>query len=230
MNTYKKLGELRSYGRRKARKLNAAQQYLWDHLLPELAITLPEHGMIDTKSLQSGYSHIWLEIGFGAGEHLISMATRYPDIVFIGCEPFANGVAKCLSGIEKHALNNIRIVADDAQLLLDKLPDSCVTRTDILFPDPWRKKAHHKRRLVNPVTLDKLSRIMPSGATLWLASDHTDYVAWMLEHIIMHERISWQAQCKNDFLAPPSDWSTTRYQQKAMKEGRHATFLQCQMI
>ncbi len=230
MKEFKKAGELRSYGRRKARRLSDAQQNVWDNLLPQLRIMLPEEGCIDVASLKEHYKECWLEIGFGAGEHLVHMAQTYPDILFIGCEPFANGVAKCLLDVREHHIDNIRIFPDDVQLLLDALPENCITRTDILFPDPWRKKAHHKRRLVNPVTLNKISRIMPEESLLWLASDHENYVEWMLEHITLHPHFEWLAENKADFLLPPQDWTQTRYQGKALKEGRHATFIQCRKI
>ena len=227
MKEYSKAGELRSYGRRKARRLSEAQQDVWDNMLPTLQVTLPKRGLIEIDALQHGYKTCWLEIGFGAGEHLVHMAQTYPDILFIGCEPFANGVAKCLLDIKKYDIKNIVIFPDDVQILLDALPDNSITRCDILFPDPWRKKAHYKRRLVNPVTLDKISRIMPYGAHLWLASDHENYVEWMLEHIMLHPHFEWMAESKSDFAIPPKDWTITRYQEKALKEGRYATFIQC---
>lgn len=221
---WKRAGELRSYGRRKGRKLSELQQRLWDELLPSLKVIVPDNGMLD---ISSEYQHTWFEIGFGAGEHLAAMAMRYPNVLFIGCEPFVNGAAQCLVHIHEHHIKNIRIFPDNAQLLLDALPDNSITRADILFPDPWRKKSHHKRRIINPITLAKLARIMPQGAELRLASDHEDYVAWMLEQVALSANFDWSAQSQADFLEPPDDWVNTRYQDKALRAGRHATFINC---
>ncbi len=184
--------------------------------------TIPREGCAPSERKK-----IYLEIGFGAGEHLVGVAKQYPDVLFIGCEPFMNGAAQCLVLMEAQGVTNIRIFPDDAQLLLDALPDDCITRTDILFPDPWRKKAHHKRRIINPVTLKKLARVMPRGAELRLATDHTDYAAWMLEQIALCDDFAWEAASQDDFQKPPEDWVVTRYQEKAFREGREAVFMGC---
>ncbi len=193
-----------------------------DRLVTTSPRTIPREGCAPPARKK-----IYLEIGFGAGEHLVGVAKQYPDVLFIGCEPFMNGAAQCLVLMEAQGVTNIRIFPDDAQLLLDALPDGCIARTDILFPDPWRKKAHHKRRIVNPVTLKKLARLMARGVELRLATDHTDYAAWMLEQIALCEDFAWMAASQDDFQQPPEDWVVTRYQEKALREGREAVFVGC---
>ncbi len=221
---------LRSYGRVKGRKLSPRQQMLVDEVLSTITVAVPEEGKVSLESLGQGFQELWLEIGFGGGEHLVHIAEQTSEVLCIGAEPFMNGVAKCLSAIEKKGLQNVRLFPGDVQHLLDALPDACLSRVDILFPDPWPKKSHHKRRLINPVTLSKLGRVMTTGATLWLATDHDDYAAWMLEQLALSPDFDWLAESKKDWQTPPPDWISTRYQQKASEKGDAPVFFKAQRL
>ena len=166
-----------------------------------------------------------LEIGFGAGEHLAAQAAAHPERGFIGCEVFENGVAKLLAEIEQRRLANIRLFLDDARLLLATLREASLAHVFILFPDPWPKLRHHKRRIVTRATLDALARVMTDGAELRLATDDRGYLAWMLEHTTGHRDFEWLARRPPDWRERPSDWPATRYEQKAVAAGRSPTFL-----
>jgi len=222
-NTQPKL--IASYGRRRGRRLRSTKQSLMDARLPELTIALPENGKLDLSTLFPKTKNIWLEIGFGGGEHLTHQAALHPDIGIIGCEPYINGIAGLLKSIDDNKLKNIRIHPADARLLLEKLPDASISRVFILYPDPWPKARHHKRRLISKEFLDSLARVMQPGAELRLATDWEDYATWMLEHLIAHPDFSWTASTCDDWLTPPADWLSTRYEQKALKEGRIPTYL-----
>ena len=210
-----------SFGRRKSRRIEGERAELMEHLFPTLHITPPkDSSKINLNTYFDTTKEIWLEIGFGAGEHLASQATNNPDIGFIGCEPFIDGVAKLLVTIDEQKLNNIKLFDDDARILLDALPDSCLSRIFVLFPDPWRKPRHYKRRIINPETLDMFARIMKKGGTLRLATDHQNYAEWMLEHMMADKRFEWQASEPRDWHTLPDDWVVTRYNEKANEEGR----------
>jgi len=197
-------------------------------LLPELRIELPEHGLLDPQRLfPVPPAELWLEIGFGAGEHLAEQAAAHPDVGFLGAEVFENGVVKLLAEVQRRGLGNVRILVDDARLLLAALPDASVGRTFILFPDPWPKARHHKRRMVSPATLDQLARIMKDGAELRLATDDIGYLRAMLELAPVHAGFAWQARGPRDWRERPSDWPATRYEAKAVAAGRIPHFLRC---
>ena len=162
----------RIYGRRRGRPLRPGQRHLQETLLPRLAVTPPETGVLDPASLFAERPEsVWLEIGFGAGEHLAAQAEAHPEIGFIGCEVFENGVARLVAEIARRGLGNIRIFPDDVRVLLDALAPASLDRVFILFPDPWPKARHHKRRLVSTATLDRLAVLMRTGAELRLATD-----------------------------------------------------------
>jgi tRNA (guanine-N7-)-methyltransferase len=192
-----------------------------------MAIALPEAGATLRPAALFPFetSEIWLEIGFGAGDHLAWQAQRNPRVGFLGCEPFVEGVANLLSRIERDGLRNIRILDDDARLLLDSLAPESLDRVFILFPDPWPKTRHHKRRIVTTETLDRLARAMRPGAELRLATDHADYAAWMLAHATDHPAFAWTARRAADWRDPPADWPGTRYEAKAARQGRRACHL-----
>ncbi len=214
----------RLYGRRRGRKLRAGRRALMDTKLPLLRITLPSSGSIDLRKLFSPPAgEIWLEIGFGAGEHLAAQAASHPGIGFIGAEVFENGIAKLLAEVESRGLGNIRIFADDALLLLDRLADRMLGRVFILFPDPWPKERHKKRRLVSRETLDRLAEVMKPGAELRLATDDPDYAAWMEELLGSQDGFEALAQGEGAWAARPADWPATRYEQKAVS-GQPARF------
>jgi tRNA (guanine-N7-)-methyltransferase len=201
---------LRSFGRRKGRNLRPLKQGLLDTLLPKLEISLVEAASLKPQN------QIWLEIGFGGGEHLAHQAELHPHAQFIGCEPYINGIAGLLSHIEKNKLNNIRIYSDDARDLVAALPDASLERVFILYPDPWPKTRHNKRRIISTEFLDSLARVMKSGAELRLATDSADYATWMLERLLAHPAFEWMARTSDDWLNPPEEWIPTRYEQKAL--------------
>ena len=189
----------RVYGRRRGRPLRQGRRRLTEGLLPQLAITLPPEGALNPTTLfPTPPAAVWLEIGFGAGEHLAAQAEQHPGTGFIGCEVFENGVARLIGEIARRDLGNIRIFADDARLLLDRLAPASIGRVFILFPDPWPKQRHHKRRLVAPATLDRLAIVMQPGAELRLATDDPDYLAWMLDHLTAHPDFVWAARTRAD--------------------------------
>ena len=214
------------YGRRRGKKLRAGQEGLLDTLLPKLLITVPpEPQKIDLASLfGASRKEIWLEVGFGAGEHLVWQAEHHPEVGLIGCEPFINGVAKCLAHIERTSVSNIRLFTDDARLVMAALPDRSLSRAFILFPDPWPKTRHHKRRFVERTNLDVLARLMKPGAELRLATDDPSYLPWMVEHAGAHPDFDWLAERPSDWRGRPDDWPPTRYEQK-MLAGHKPVFL-----
>jgi tRNA (guanine-N7-)-methyltransferase len=210
--------------------MRPGRRRLAEGLLPRIAITLPDplpdHRLLDPQTLFPTPSPaVWLEIGFGAGEHLAAQAGQHPAIGFIGCEVFENGIARLVSDIARHGLDNIRIFADDARGLLDCLSPSSIGRVFVLFPDPWPKQRHHKRRLIARVTLDRLGIVMQPGAELRLATDDPGYLVWILEVLTSHPDFVWTARTAADWRERPSDWPATRYEEKARAAGRTPAFL-----
>ncbi len=167
----------------------------------------------------------WLEIGFGGGEHLAAQARAHPAINFIGCEPFVNGMAKLLASIEQDKLDNIRIWDEDVTDLLPTLPDACLDRVYILYPDPWPKRRQRKRRLVSDDTLRELARVMRPGAELRFASDIDNYIGWVLARVLRSADFRWTASGPDDWRRPYADWPGTRYEAKAIREGRVPSYL-----
>ncbi len=214
------------YGRRRGRPLRAGQRERRTSLLPQLSFELPASGLLDPVGLFAApVREVWLEIGFGGGEHLAEQAEHNPGIGFIGCEVFENGVVKLLSEIDRRGLGNIRVYPDDARPLLAVLPSRSIGRVFVLFPDPWPKPRHHKRRLVAPVTLDRLAEIMTNGGELRLATDDPSYLSWMLEYATSHPAFAWTARRPADWRERPTDWPATRYEEKARSAGRVPAFL-----
>jgi tRNA (guanine-N7-)-methyltransferase len=215
------------YGRRRGKKLRAGQEALLGTLLPKLLVKLPLSEPLFGKS--GGDGEIWLEIGFGAGEHLVWQAEQHPDVMLLGCEPFINGVAKCLAHIERTGVTNVRLFNDDARLLMAALPERSLSRVFILFPDPWPKTRHHKRRFVQRATLDLLAPLMKTGAELRLATDDPSYLPWMVEHACTHPAFEWLAERPSDWRGRPADWPPTRYEQK-MLAGHKPVFLRLRRV
>lgn len=216
-----------SYGRRKARKLTPNKSILMEELLPQIEVRLQADGIHDANlptALVAQYPHIWLEIGFGGGEHLAEQAARNPGVLCIGCEPFIDGVAKLVENVGRHQLKNVRILPEDARLLLDALPDGSLDRVFILFPDPWPKIRHQKRRIVSQEMLGILHRVLKAGGELRLATDHVDYAKWMLEHIGQFPGFVWQSGRERDVKTAPEDWVPTRYEQKTRAQGREPVY------
>jgi tRNA (guanine-N7-)-methyltransferase len=216
------------YGRRQGHKLRGHQEHLMANLLPKLAVPVGAEakGNLQPLSLFADEIHqIWLEIGFGGGEHLVEQAVANPHVGLIGCEPFVNGVAKLLAEVEKKNLSNVRIHHDDARDVLETLADACLDRAFLLFPDPWHKKRHNKRRFVSQENLDQLARLLKDGAEFRVATDIKDYCRWTLREVRAHGAFEWQAEKADDWRIRPDDWPGTRYEAKAGREGRTSVYL-----
>jgi tRNA (guanine-N7-)-methyltransferase len=216
------------YGRRKGPKLSAHQLSLFQTLLPQLELNL-ECGRDPRAYFHAAVGEVWLEIGFGGGEHLLWQAQQHPDAGLIGAEPYENGVAKLLAKLQTlshpplvgesdrtRLLPNIRIWRGDARDIIDTLPDASLARVFLLFPDPWPKTRHHKRRFIQAESLDALARVMTQGAELRFASDDENYIAWTLERVLAHGAFEWPATRAADWRTRPADWPSTRYEQKAL--------------
>jgi tRNA (guanine-N7-)-methyltransferase len=217
--------DLRSFGRRRGRKPSPRQFALLAQELPRMAIRIADPPPARLEQLFTPpVTEVWLEIGFGGAEHLLWQARANPQVGLIGCEPFEDGVVKALSAIEQEKLGNVRLYADDARPLLRWLPDASIGRAFILFPDPWPKKRHHKRRLVSVATLRDLARVMRPGAELRIATDIGEYARWMLLAVREHRSFGWTVQEPRDWRERGADWPPTRYEQKAVKEGRRCTY------
>jgi tRNA (guanine-N7-)-methyltransferase len=223
--------DLRSYGRRRARAPSARQQALWREVLPRVAVPADAQALADLPALfPSPVSDVWLEIGFGGGEHLVWQAKAHTHVGLIGCEPFDDGVIKLLGAIEREGLANIRVYQDDARPLLRVLPPASLGRVFILFPDPWPKKRHHKRRIVSPATLAEIARILRPGGELRIATDVAAYAAAIL-HVVMHDdALRWTAQGPQDWRSRGPDWPQTRYEAKATSAGRRCYFFRFQRL
>ena len=233
------------YGRRQGRKLRKAKSALIDSFLPQLTIS-PSSTFDKKKLFGQPVEKICLEIGFGNGEHLAGQALKNPDHGFIGAEVFKNGIASLLSlltGIkegsdlpEKITLSperkdNVRIFDNDIRLLFSHIPDGFIDKIFDLFPDPWPKKRHAFRRFINPENLKEIARILKPGGLLRIATDHKIYKGWALRQTCTFtndngEKVfRWTAKCSNDWRLPPQDWVETKYQRKAIAEGRKPVFL-----
>jgi tRNA (guanine-N7-)-methyltransferase len=218
--------ELRSFGRRRGRKLSARQQHLLDAVLPRVVLApgqAPAGSLTDLFSVP--VTRTWLEIGFGGGEHLAWQARTNPDVGLIGCEVFEDGVVKALSAIDEGALGNVRLSTEDARAVLRRLPGASLDRVFILFPDPWPKKRHVKRRLINRALIDQLARAMHPGAELRIGTDIGDYLRTIMLAMRGHAGFDWQVQGSHDWRVRPADWPQTRYEAKAGREGRGCYFL-----
>ncbi|MEE9139970.1 MAG: tRNA (guanosine(46)-N7)-methyltransferase TrmB [Alphaproteobacteria bacterium] len=214
-------------GSRRGRPLRPGQRALLGELLPRLAIAPPAAGeRLDPGALFAEPKRdVWLEIGFGSGEHLAWQARARPDVGMIGCEFFVNGVARLLAHVRDDGLANLRVFVDDARLLLEALPEASIGRAFLLFPDPWPKKRHHKRRFISPETLELLAAALEDGAELRLASDDGPYVRWILERTLTHAAFDWLAETAQDWRERPGDWPETRYEAKARRCGRACYYL-----
>ena len=213
------------------RKLTDRQKALLDQGLGEIAIDLTAPPPAPLAGLfPRPLDAVWLEIGFGGGEHLLWQAENNPNVGFIACEPFIDGVVKVIDGAQRRGLDNIRIYADDAREVLSWLPAGVIARTFVLFPDPWPKARHHKRRLVEPDFIKSLSRVMTPGAELRLATDIDDYARQMLLAVRANETFAWLARSPADWRERPVDWPATRYEAKAIREGRRRYFLRFRAV
>ncbi len=207
-------GRRKLYGRRKGPKLSARQAGLRQTLLADLAWKV---GVEPAGQFPNTVRELWLEIGFGAGEHLHWQAAHHPHAGLIGAEPYEMGMAKMLTKLEEKPLNNVRLHEGDGREIIEGLPDASLSRFFLLFPDPWPKTRHHKRRFVQMEMLDLLARKMPAGAELRFATDDKSYLPYALERLMAHPAFSWTATGPSDWKNRPADWPPTRYETKAIK-------------
>jgi len=206
------------HGRRQGRKLRAGRAALIETLLPRLTVALPEQGgALDPAALfPRPPRELWVEIGFGAGEHLAWQAAHHPDIGFIGCEPFINGMSTLLAAVERDGLDMVRVWPDDARPLLDRLPDGSVGRLFLLFADPWPKLRHHNRRFIQDDTVADLARLLKDGGELRIATDDAPLLDWSLQRVRRNPAFAWTAEGPADWRERTADWPPTRYEEKAL--------------
>jgi tRNA (guanine-N7-)-methyltransferase len=209
-------GPLRSFGRIKSRVIKPLQAALFDTLLPGIAVPDPAAGPIDPRALMPEASEVWLEIGFGGGEHLAAQAARHPQALIIGCEPFLNGVASLLRHVDEGGLKNVRIHGDDARAVVEALPEASLDRVMILFPDPWHKVRHNKRRLIQDGFVVSLVRVLKPGGRLRFVTDWKDYAEWALERFQRSPDLIWLATEADDWRTAPADHVVTRYEEKKL--------------
>lgn len=218
------------YGRIKGKTLRPVQKLYLREDLDALRL----HGVAETENPARNPVNptaffgddrpLWLEIGFGGGEHLVHQCTRNPEIGFIGCEPFINGVAMLLGKLRRQQVTNLRLHPWDVRELFDVLPDACLDRAFLLYPDPWPKARHHRRRFVTPDHLDPLARVLRPGAIFRVATDIPDYVRQTLEEV-PPAGFDCLSPAPEDWSTPWDDWISTRYEQKALREGRRPHYL-----
>jgi len=209
------------FGRSKGHALKPRQAALFDTLLPRIALDLAKPAPADLRALfDKPLDDVRLEIGFGGAEHLIAQAQEHPQSGFIGSDAFVNATAKALAAIDVHALVNIRLHVGDASALLDWLPTGALARIDLLYPDPWPKRRHWKRRFIQDDSLKRLARILENGGELRFATDIADYAAYALARVTRSPDFVWTAERADDWCKPWADFSGTRYEAKAKREGR----------
>ena len=215
------------FGRRKGHRLRKQQAALYDQLLPQLSLDLAQAAPRELASVfPFPPERLRLEIGFGGGEHLLHEARTHPATGFIGCEPFINGMAKMLAALEREKLPNIRLHAGDALHLLDWLPTGSLDRIDILYADPWPKKRHWKRRFISDDNVARFARVLKPGGRLRFASDIDSYVEWTLVRLLRSPDFVWLAVKADDWRLPWPGFPGTRYEQKALREGRKPVYLE----
>jgi tRNA (guanine-N7-)-methyltransferase len=213
------------YGRRKGHPLSPLQQSVMDRVLPRLRPDVGKPAPHPLTQLFDGEAReVWLEIGFGGGEHLAWQAEQNPDVGIIGAEPFVNGMAQLATRVEATGLGNVRLYDDEAQILLNWLPPKSVSRAFILFPDPWPKRRHWKRRIVSPKTVAALARVMIPGAELRVATDIADYVRTTLLAVTKNPDFVWPALTPDEWRVRSADWPPTRYEAKAVAAGRQCYY------
>ena len=209
------------FGRRKGHPLKPRQAALFEALLPRIALDLGKPAPASLATLFGGrIDELRLEIGFGGAEHLIAQAQSNPQIGFIGTDAFVNSVAKALTAIDAKAVGNIRLYFGDASELLDWLPDGMIARADLLYPDPWPKRRHWKRRFIQDHSLKRLARILKKSGELRFATDIADYADYVLARVLRSTDFEWTAECADDWRKPWPDFAGTRYEAKARREGR----------
>ena len=208
------------FGRRKGHALKPRQAALFDTLLPTIGIELAQPAPADLRALFPGASDVRLEIGFGGAEHLIAQAEAHPRVGYIGTDGFLNAIAKALVAIDERKLANVRLYHGDASELIDWLPAASLTRIDLLYPDPWPKRRHWKRRFVQDESLTRLARLLKSGGEFRFATDIASYAEHVLMRILRSDDFTWTAQRADDWRMPWAGFVRTRYEAKAIREGR----------
>ncbi len=223
--------QLNFYGRRRGKKLSKIQSNYIKTYLPKISLAgisysdNPTRCKIKIKEVFGNRCQVWLEIGFGGGEHLLSIAKKNQDVGIIGCEPYLNGVAMLLPRLANENLKKVRIFMDDARILLEVLPDSSISKLFLLFPDPWPKKRHKQRRFINKNNLENFKRILKIGSLIYIATDVNEYVRHALETFKNEDAFVWMAESASDWRNPWEDWENTRYHAKAETSGKKTTFL-----
>lgn len=219
------------FGRRKAKALSPKQEQRFAELFPRLRVDVTHPAPANLNALfPKTPQNIIMEIGFGGGEHLTHQARTNPKNRYFGVEPFVNSMAKALRTIDEDTIENIRLYGEDAVELLDWLPESSIDRVDLLYPDPWPKLRHWKRRFVNEINLTRISRVLKPGGKFHFASDIDTYINWTLQHCEKHPDFAWQASTKTDWCNPYKNWIQTRYEAKAVREGRTPCYLRFENI
>lgn len=214
------------FGRRRGKTIRAAQRQALSGLLPDLLVdlTAPAPPRLDLL-FPVPVERVCLEIGFGSGEHLIHAARTSPHIGFLGVEPFENGMAKAVAAIGRDDIRNVRLFDRDAVLLLDWIPAGSLAQIDLLFPDPWPKTRHRRRRFVNPDNLDRILRALAPGGSFRFASDVDAYLKWTIREVARHGQLTWTAERLEYCRTPWEGWPGTRYEAKAVAEGRRPAYL-----
>ncbi|MEP9387040.1 tRNA (guanosine(46)-N(7))-methyltransferase TrmB [Mesorhizobium sp. KR9-304] len=214
------------FGRRRGKTISPLQATALDEGLKRYRLDLDQPAPTDIATLfPAKLSDVRLEIGFGGGEHLLHEASNHPETGFIGVEPFVNSMAKTMTALTQKPLANLRVHDDDATRLLDWLPDRCLAGIDLLYPDPWPKKKHWKRRFVSQVNLGRFARVLKVGGSFRFASDIDSYVNWTLLACAAHGGFAWQAADSAEWKTPYAGWPGTRYEAKAFREGRRPAYL-----
>jgi len=214
----------RTFGRAKGKPLSSAQKALMGNEFPKVdfgsSVAAQQNPIADVGG------RVWLEIGFGGAEHLIWQAQKNPHVTLLGVEPFLNGVVKAVRGLVDNDLKNIRLYRGDARDVLKLLPDNSLDRVFILFPDPWHKARHNKRRIINEKFIEELHRAIKPGGTFRFGSDIIHYVDWTLTRLKHHGGFDWPATAQAQWRERPDDWPSTRYLEKAIREGRSGHFFE----
>lgn len=214
------------YGRRKGKALRPGRARLMETLLPEIAVPGGDSALDPRALFAQPVAEAWLEIGFGGGEHLAGQAESHPDVGIVGCEAFFNGVARLMSLLAAgNSADRVRIHHGDARVLMPRFPEASFSRIFVLFPDPWPKTRHAKRRFIGPDNLPELARLLSDGGELRVASDDVTYIRWVLRQLADDANFGWMAEGPEDWLGRPDDWVPTRYEQKAIRQGRTPVIL-----